>query len=215
MFNKLRLQVGSLPIIFALLVSLGLIGLFAFDRFSAKLKIEEDYTLNPSIWGEDLSVYSRKFQCVKVKQVDLQTFSLKAGQLTKIWDGYYSRTSGVTPLSSSCLFTLFSGPGFKSPWVEFSFSEGSTSSGNGRPLSLKKSLKVDDADGYLPVSTLQTAKEGILLSPRKPMLLYLKIYGNSTSQKKALNIPAMSSIQEVQDFSTINKKRIPYPQSER
>lgn len=222
MFNKVRVNVSNLSILVGLAVLLGSIGFFTLGRsrfLSPQLKIEEEYTFNPSVWEDDVSsFYIRKFRCIKVEEVKLNSFAVKAGKVTPIWNGYYQRTSGITPPSSSCLFMLLSGSQFKSPWMEFSFSGGSTSSGEGRPLSLKPGDTVsqekvssnlaasDNASaGWQPQSLLQTLPEKTSLSRGKPVLLYVKVFGSSTLEKASLELPMLSSIEEVQDFSSKHK----------
>jgi hypothetical protein len=203
MLNKLHTKVGSSRIIFTFLVLLGLTGLFTLVRsilVSAELKIEEEYTLNPSPMGEFVSIYMRKFRCLNVKQVQLHSFYLKAGKATTIWDGDHTRESGNS--SSSCLFTLASGSQFKSPWAEFSFSGGSSSSGAQSPLPINQFMSISLDSVYEQETIFQSPSEKTSLSLGKPVMLYLRVYGTSASLNKIRNLPILSSIQEVKDLSS-------------
>jgi hypothetical protein len=225
MFNKLRAKINSLYVILSLLSLSVFTVLFPFGEpllgYAAELTIEEEFTLNNHVGDEEVSVYVRKFRCEKVNEVKLQSFAIKAGKVTTIWDGVHTRISGA-PTSSSCLFTLLSGPKFKSPWVEFSFSGGSTSSGSANPFASKKNLGadvlgaqqtfqfisppgIDKAAKFELTEISQKAPEQMLLSREKPVLLYLQVVGKPTSLEKVLQLPKLISIQEVKDFSSQHK----------
>jgi hypothetical protein len=207
MTYRFRPKIIYLSIISALLISLGLLGLWRLGReilFPARLKVGEAYSINRSPYWENL--YAHSFQCVNVEEIKLQLFFIRAGEATELWDGYYRRTSGAPP-SSSCLFTLISDTSADSPRVDFSFAGGSYSGGGGvdLPLTLIQSLEetsdLDSQEAFEQRSSTQVvAPEGMSIDREKPVLFYYEYYYPSGQEVPSLL--RVSSIEEVKELSS-------------